>query len=297
MSINFSVEVMPQVVGNTKSGKALDEYAGERSNIKVFVPFIPDRKTGQVDTDTFVGACEKIAELGYVPVPHFAPRHIKDEQEARQILEKLANIPAMQQILLIAGDPKFSAVGEWQDTIEFLHDGLLNEFTSSVLIAGHPEGHFLEGGNVIPVNESIGFIRQKIEAARVDNLEVGLATQFAMSMGNTSKWLSALQNNGADVPVNVGVMGPATLKQQLKFAQICGLGSTKDLLLRQPTLIPHLLMRYLSPQDPIERVHKEVDTLAELKERGRNIVGVHFYPFANLGGTMKQIALLQNRHS
>jgi methylenetetrahydrofolate reductase (NADPH) len=283
-TLKISFEVHPDVFKRSEQVRHLENFSGKKSQISVFVPFLPNRKTGKINTDLFVQTCQSLSDLGYKPVPHIAPRHILNRQEAENILKRLKDINKLDEILLIAGDPKFDAIGEWHDSIEFLQTKLIKDFMSSVLFAGHPDGHNLSAREKIPQTETVKYIREKVEIARSQNLESGLVTQFGSSTKTLQSWLQSLRENHIDIPISIGMMGPSTLQERFKFAQICGLGNARSLLARNPKLLLNLVW----PKDN----SRQIEELKDLKRQNYSITGCHFYPFVNLKGTLDFISQL-----
>jgi len=288
MSINFSVEVLPFILNNPERSVPLSTFRGERRQIKVFVPFMPNRDTGKVNLDLFLKACRTVAQLGYIPVPHIAPRRLHNLEETKELLSQLKKIPKLEEMLIIAGDPSHKEVGPWCDTIEFMESGILKEFTDSVLFGGRPEGHHLGPGLKRPVDQSIKDILQKVRIAQSQGIDSGLVTQFSLSSESLSSWLGKLQEQNPSPSVSIGIVASSTLRQKLNFAQLCGLGASRDLLLRNPKLLFDLIR----PQD----LSKQAEAISELKDRGYNIYGCHAYSVGNLDGTFSQLSTLQKKY-
>ena len=87
--------------------------------------------------------------------------------------------------------------------------------------------------------------------------------------------MDALQDAGIDIPVHIGIAGPAKLQTLIKFAIACGVGPSLKVLQKRAMDVTKLLL----PYEPTE-------VLAELAAHkaanpGFGIEQVHFFP---LGG-------------
>jgi methylenetetrahydrofolate reductase (NADPH) len=81
---------------------------------------------------------------------------------------------------------------------------------------------------------------------------------------------------GIDLPVHIGIAGPAKLQTLLRYSIECGVGASIKILQKRALDLTKLLM----PYEP----NSIISELAEYKSQNPNfnIEQVHFYP---LGGT------------
>ena len=81
--------------------------------------------------------------------------------------------------------------------------------------------------------------------------------------------------NGIDIPIHIGVAGPAKLQTLIKFSIACGVGPSLRVLQKRAKDVKKLLLPF-EPNDFLE-------ALAEHKNASPNfnITNVHFFP---LGG-------------
>ena len=104
---------------------------------------------------------------------------------------------------------------------------------------------------------------------------MALATQFAFEAGPIIEWANGLKASGIDIPVHIGIAGPAKLQTLIKFAIACGVGPSLKVLQKRAVDVTKLLL----PYEPVEVLY----ALAEHKAQNPdfNIDQVHFFP---LGG-------------
>jgi len=104
---------------------------------------------------------------------------------------------------------------------------------------------------------------------------MALATQFAFEAGPIIEWADAIKAAGIDIPIHIGIAGPAKLQTLIKFAIACGVGPSLKVLQKRAMDVTKLLL----PYEPTE-------VLAQLAAHKAanpdfNIEKVHFFP---LGG-------------
>ena len=62
------------------------------------------------------------------------------------------------------------------------------------------------------------------EFARKEGLDLYIETQFCFEAAPVVAWERRIRASGNDLPIRVGIPGPATIKTLLRFAQISGIG-------------------------------------------------------------------------
>ncbi len=104
---------------------------------------------------------------------------------------------------------------------------------------------------------------------------MALATQFAFEAGPIIEWADSLKAAGIDLPIHIGIAGPAKLQTLIKFAIACGVGPSLKVLQKRAMDVTKLLLPY-EPSDVIAELaaHKAANP-------DFNITNVHFFP---LGG-------------
>ena len=140
--------------------------------------------------------------------------------------------------------------------------------------AGHPEGNkdIDPDGSLKNVNAAL---KWKQNYSDQSDAKVCLTTQFSFDVQPILKWMNDLSEMGINVPVHIGVAGPAKLQTLLKFAVECGVGASLGVLKKRARDIRKLLLPY-EPTELLSHLALEIEKQPKL-----NIEQIHFFP---LGG-------------
>ena len=243
--------------------------------------YITDIGTDTIDTH--VAAARRVRDLGYEPVPHVASRRLTTRATLEERIARLAAEAGVRDVLVIGGGLKDHA-GEFDSTMGVLETGILDRHgIRRIGVAGHPEGSpdFDEG-------TALDALRLKRNFAARTGADLRIVTQFGFAPERFTAWADGLAAHGLDVPVHLGVAGPATLKTLLKFAALCGVGNSIEFL-RRNALKVTALMGTQSPEDVVGPI--EAHWRANPKSP---IAGIHAFPF---GGLQKTADWLRERGS
>jgi methylenetetrahydrofolate reductase (NADPH) len=159
--------------------------------------------------------------------------------------------------------------------MQLLETGLFDKAGFERLhVAGHPEGNkdIDPDGSMKNVDEALQW-KQKF-SERTD-AKMALATQFAFDTKPIIDWANGVKAAGVDLPIHIGIAGPAKLQTLIKFAIACGVGPSLKVLQKRAMDVSKLLLPY-EPNDVISELaaHKAANP-------DFNITNVHFFP---LGG-------------
>ena len=128
--------------------------------------------------------------------------------------------------------------------MQLLETGLFDRHGFTRLhVAGHPEGNRdidPDGGNRA-VDEAV---RWKQAFAERTGAKMALVTQFAFDAGAVTAWAERLEAAGVNLPIHVGIAGPAKLQTLIKFAVACGVGPSMSVLQKRARDVTKLLMPY-----------------------------------------------------
>jgi methylenetetrahydrofolate reductase (NADPH) len=104
---------------------------------------------------------------------------------------------------------------------------------------------------------------------------MAIVTQFAFEAAPIIAWADRLKREGVDLPIHVGVAGPAKLQTMIKFAIACGVGPSMRVLQRRARDVSKLVKPF-EPDDLIGALaaHKVADPSFQVEK-------VHVFP---LGG-------------
>ena len=220
-----------------------------------------------------------LRHAGFNPVPHIAAREMASEPMLDDFLARLRGEAAVTRILLIAGDVA-AAKGPFKSTLDVCAGGLIEAHGITRLsVAGHPEGHpFLEQADVL---KGLGTWR---DWGRQTSIHVDVVTQFCFESTPILQWIAALDAASIDLPVIVGLAGPATPATLTKFALRCGIGNSMRALRGQIGRFGRLL----TDTGPDEVVRGLRFAPADATAR---IAGFHLFPF---GGLRKSGEWLRN---
>jgi methylenetetrahydrofolate reductase (NADH) len=207
---------------------------------------------------------------GYNPVPHIAAREMPSREALDDFLARARGEAGVTRILLIAGDVA-AARGPFKSTHDVCTSGLIEAHgITSVSVAGHPEGHpFLELGEALT---GLGAWR---DWGRQTSIHVDVVTQFCFESAPILQWIGELGKGGIDLPVIVGLAGPATPATLTKFALRCGIGNSMRALRAQIGRFGRLLTD--TGPDDVVRGLRSAPAAATA-----SIAGFHLFPFGGL---------------
>ena len=235
----------------------------------VYVNFTP-----RGDYRAVVDTAARLRRAGYQPVPHIAARAIPSEGALDDFLGRLAAEAGVSRVLVIAGDGG-SPSGPFRSALEILHSGLLERHgMRSVGFAGHPEGHPNSDRATLDAA-----LVEKIADARSAGLDPFVVTQFGFAAEPVLAWLRRFRGEGIDVPVEIGVAGPATLATLVKFGLRCGIGNSLRALRMRPNTVGQLL----GEVGPEELLRDLATGLASFPAHG--VRRFHFFPFGGIAQT------------
>ncbi|MCA8869251.1 MAG: methylenetetrahydrofolate reductase [Rhodobacteraceae bacterium] len=268
----FSIEVMPRT-----AAKIADFRAILPAGTMVYIAHIEG-----TEINDMVATAKRLTDEGFRAMPHIPARIIKDRAEFETWLIRYATEAGVDQALVLAGGPRVPA-GDYHSTMQLLESGLFDKHGYRRLhVAGHPEGNRdidLDGSTRL-VDEAAQWKQAFAERTGVD---MAMATQFAFDAGAVVKWAARLKAAGVDLPIHVGVAGPAKLQTMIKFAIACGVGPSLSVLQKRAADVTRLLMPY-EPGDVLS------DLAAQVRDADTNIAGVHFFPLGGINATAEWIA-------
>jgi methylenetetrahydrofolate reductase (NADPH) len=211
-----------------------------------------------------------LRHAGFNPVPHIAAREMPSREALGDFLARARGEAGVTRILLIAGDVA-AAKGPFRSSFDIGGSGLVEAHgIASVSVAGHPEGHpFLNAADAF---KALGIWR---DWGRQRNIRVDIVTQFCFESAPILGWLGELDAHGIDLPVIVGLAGPATPATLTKFALRCGIGNSMRALRGQIGRFGRLLTD--TGPDDVVRGLRSAPARATA-----SIAGFHLFPFGGL---------------
>lgn len=216
-----------------------------------------------------------VQAAGFIAVPHIVARRITYPQTLRTTLAKLTH-GGVRRLLLVAGDAARVA-GEFADTLDVLNSGILEESGIVRLdVAGYPEGQKNVGASLL-----WEALEAKQAFAARSGLEMHIVTQFGLNATAVGDWAAALARKNISLPVHVGIAGPAPLSKLIRFAMLCGIGSSLRTVMHNLSGVGSLSELATSPD-------KHVMHLMELPSSA-HIIAPHFFAFGGVLETARWI--------
>ena len=261
---DFSIEVMPRTASKIES---FTEILPQST--RIYIAHIEG-----VPIEEMVETAKRLANDGFNVMPHFPARIIKDKSMLDDWINRYQGEAGIEQALLLAGGVS-KPHGDYENSMQLVETELFEKYNFKHLhFAGHPEGNkdIDSDGSNKNVDAALSW-KQKFKE-RTD-IALALTTQFCFEAEPVIEWANSLTSKGIDIPIHIGVAGPAKLQTLIKFSIACGVGPSLRVLQKRAKDVKKLLL----PFEPNEFL----ETLAEHKKTNPdfNITNVHFFP---LGG-------------
>ena len=265
----FSVEVTPKAASKIEN---FEDYVP--SGTLIYIAHIEG-----TPIDEMVATAKKINDQGFCPMPHFPARIIKDKKVLNDWISRYKNEANVSNALLIAGGAN-KPYGEYDSSIQLIESELFDKANFSNLhIAGHPEGSLDidPDGSTKNVDYALSW---KNEYSKRTDATMAITTQFSFDADAVISWANSVKASGVDIPIHIGIAGPAKLQTLLRYSLECGVGASIKIIQKRAKDLTKLLLPY-KPTTIISQ-------LAEYKDKNPdfNIEKVHFFP---LGG-VKQVS-------
>lgn len=270
----YSVEISPQ------SDKAVDS-AVERleAGTEVYMTWIPGE-----DLSRAVAPAEKLRKAGLFPVPHIGARHVESTQQLDGLLGHFTGV-GVDRFLLIGGE-RDKPLGPYDSTLQVMQSGLLQKYKiTKAKISGFPEGHPKISEQMLGESTIA-----KMKYGRELGLDLQIVTQFVFEGEPIAEWLKRLRGMGVDLPVRIGLAGPAGIATLTRYAIHCGVGNSIKALTKSASF-----GRLLTERDP-EPVIRELVGAARNGDTSAMPLGIaalHFYTFGGLKKTVEWINSIQ----
>ena len=261
---DYSIEVMPRTAEKVENFRDLLP-AGTR----VYIAHIEG-----TPIEDMVATAKRLNADGYPVMPHFPARIIKDKATLENWIAMYQGEADVKQALLLAGGVS-QPHGAFSDSMQLMDTGLFDKAGFTRLhVAGHPEGNrdIDVDGSMLRVSDAL---KWKQGFSERTDARMAIATQFAFEAQPIIEWADSLKAAGIDLPIHIGIAGPAKLQTLIKFAIACGVGPSLKVLQKRAMDVTKLLLPY-EPTDVVAQLaaHKAANP-------DFNIERVHFFP---LGG-------------
>jgi methylenetetrahydrofolate reductase (NADPH) len=230
-----------------------------------------------------VAATSVVRELGFEPMPHFSARRITSEDDFEGYLRAVVGQAGVRRCFIVAGDPP-EPQGPYFDTMALIRTGAFERSgITAIGIGGHPEGH----PNMSQA-QCWDVLEAKIGEIEARGMAPLVVTQFGFDPDAFLSWLKQLRARGLDVPVRIGVPGPAGIKRLLAFAARCGVGASASVMKKYGVSLANL-MGTAGPDKLVDAFARELGD-----EHGQ--VRLHFYPFGGMVKTLEWLHAYNRMH-
>lgn len=264
---DFSLEMTGKDVDDLQSATSLIP-PGTRINVTFL---------GNEDLDMRVRAARAVRESGFVPVPHVSARRLSSRSELEEFLGALRDAGAIENVFAVGGDPT-EPMGPYADSESVIRSGLLREYgVRHVSIAGYPEGHPDIADDLL-----WDALRGKAESLTQQGLAGTILTQFAFDEKPVLEWIEKVRAEGIDLPIRVGVPGPAGVKRLIGFARRFGIGANAMIVKKYGFSLTNLVGT-AGPDKLIAAL------AAGIRPEVHGDVHLHFYTFGGLTATSEWI--------
>ena len=265
----FSVEVTPKAASKIEN---FEDYIP--SGTLVYIAHIEG-----TPIEEMVETAKKVNDQGFSAMPHFPARIIKDKNVLEDWISRYKNEANVSNALLIAGGAN-KPYGQYDSSIQLIESELFDKADFNNLhIAGHPEGSMDidPDGSTTNVDQALSW---KNEFSKRTDANMAITTQFSFDASSVISWANNIKEAGIDIPVHIGIAGPAKLQTLLRYSIECGVGASIKIIQKRAKDLTKLLLPY-KPTNIITE-------LATYKANNPsfNIEKVHFFP---LGG-IKQVS-------
>ena len=253
------------------TGKQIEKLPLLRERLKpgtrVFIALIdPADVAGQLQ------AAKALRQAGLEPVPHVPARFVHDLADLKSRIGALAQEAGVTEMLVLGGGAPHP-VGAFDAAIQILETGVFEaNGIKRIGMAGHPEGN----SDITKQHGEaalIAALKRKQAWLKAHGIAGFIATQFLFEAGPVAEWARKLRAEGIDLPIHVGVPGPATIKTLVKYAAMCGVGQSARFIRKQAMNITKLL----TVNTPDDFIAGLADLHANQPDLG--IAGPHLYPF------------------
>ena len=264
----YSIEVVPNSAAKIESFKEILPI-----NTRVYIAHLETENIA-----TMVATAKRINEEGFTVMPHIPARIIQNQTMLNDWISMYQNEAGVKEALLLAGGST-KPVGDYDSSMQLIESGLFDKAGFKRLhIAGHPEGSkdIDPDGGMKNVSEALSW---KQEFSNRTDAAMAIATQFCFDADVVNKWAKNIQEDGIDIPIHIGIAGPAKLQTLLKFSVECGIGASMKILTKRAKDLTKLLLPY--------KPTKMLTDLSEYKSKDPtlNIEQVHFFPIGGIKQT------------
>jgi len=267
----FSIELNPG------DAKVMDAAPGRlEPGTEVFLTWIPG--TNPMET---IAPAAKLRKAGLFPTPHIGARHVESAAQLEQFVSRLAGEAGVDRVLIIGGD-RDQPAGPYDSTLAVMQSGILQKAGITRIAIGA----FPEGNPAIPDALLIPALPAKVNFAKSSGLQTTIVTQFCFDAEPIIAWLHKIRGQGIDLPIRVGLAGPASIISLTRYALKCGVGNSIKVLTEKPAFAKLLVDK--GPEPIIRDVAAGIGP-GDGSHLPLGIAGLHFFVFGGFNKTVDWI--------
>lgn len=260
----YSIEVMPRTAERVETFRDLLP-----KDTRIYIAHIDG-----TSIEEMVATAKRLNAEGLQVMPHFPARLIRDKMMLADWIARYQDQANVTEGLLLAGGLG-SPRGDFHSSMQLMETGLFDRAGFKRLhVAGHPEGNrdIDPDGSEQAAMEALHW--KQCFRARSD-AEMAVVTQFCFEAAPVLAWADRLKAEGINLPIHVGVAGPAKLQTLIRYSIACGVGASLRVLRKRAKDVTKLLLPFAPDQIMADlAMHKA-------RHPDSNIEQVHFFP---LGG-------------
>ena len=168
------------------------------------------------DIEAMIATAKRLNDEGFTVMPHIPARMIKNKAMLHDWISMYQNEAGVDEALLLAGGST-KPIGSLDSSIQLIESGLFDKAGFKRLhIAGHPEGckDIDPDGGIKNVSEALSW---KQEFSKRTDASMAIVTQFCFEADVVKQWADNIKNDGIDIPIHIGIAGPAKLQTCLLY--------------------------------------------------------------------------------
>ena len=243
---------------------------------EVFLTWIPG-----ADPMATIAPAAKLKKAGLFPVPHIGARHVESATQLEELAARLAGEAGVDRVLIIGGD-RDKPAGPYDSSLAVMQSGAFQKASITRVAIGA----FPEGNPCIPDAVLAEALPAKVNFARSAGLQLTIVTQFCFDAEPIVDWLHRTRSQGIDVPIRIGLAGPASLISLTRYAIRCGVGNSMKVLTEKPAFAKLLIDK--GPEPIIREVAAGLGSVNG-SALPLGIKGLHFFVFGGFNKTVDWI--------
>jgi methylenetetrahydrofolate reductase (NADPH) len=207
-------------------------------------------------------------------MPHIVARSLGSAVALEEQLIELARRGVAERVFVVAGD-LLAAEGPFPDALSVIRSGLLEQHgVHHVGISGYPSGH-----PSIDEKRLCRAMEDKLAALCSRGLSSSIVTQFSFDPNAVMDWLDVVRARGINVPIKIGIPGPASATALLRFSARCGVDASAKAIRRFGFSLTGLV-KASGPDRMVRHM------AARFNPAVHGDAALHFFPFGGLAKTL-----------